>query len=345
MKKTLIVFFGILLTANTTVAQLTLQDSLIAYYPFNGNANDESGNAHDGTVNGSVLTTDRFGNLNSAYSFDGIDDYINVPHNDELNFDTCITISAWIKAIDFDNSSMISAKGRNNALNDRNFQFSNNRIGYARENTEYFCTGNYVNTNNWHHILGIINTNTDSMYLYQDGRLVAQYSSPLPEMPSIPNYSLIIGAVNSSTLLKEFFHGELDELRFYNRQLSNNEIQQLYANYYPPDTLITKPGDEQVTLSWDTLGWSNLDTVYIFRDHILIDSVEITSVTDTFYIDQGLNNRQSYAYNIQSLDTFGNLSIFSDTVLATPNFIAEGLVAYYYFDNNTNDESGNGNDG
>jgi len=44
--------------------------SLVAYYPFNGNANDESGNGYHGTVNGATLVADRFGNPNSAYSFD-----------------------------------------------------------------------------------------------------------------------------------------------------------------------------------------------------------------------------------------------------------------------------------
>ncbi|MGK5093982.1 hypothetical protein WDW89_18465 [Deltaproteobacteria bacterium TL4] len=54
-------------------------NGLVAYYPFNGNANDESGNWNNGTVNGATLTTDRHGNANKAYSFDGADDYINIP--------------------------------------------------------------------------------------------------------------------------------------------------------------------------------------------------------------------------------------------------------------------------
>ena len=49
---------------------------LAAYYPFTGNANDLSGNGHNGTVTGATLTTDRFGNPNSAYSFNGTSSYI-----------------------------------------------------------------------------------------------------------------------------------------------------------------------------------------------------------------------------------------------------------------------------
>jgi len=51
---------------------------LIAFYPFNGNANDESGNGNHGTVYGASLVKDRFGNADSAYSFDGVNDYIDI---------------------------------------------------------------------------------------------------------------------------------------------------------------------------------------------------------------------------------------------------------------------------
>ena len=62
------------LTAGTTActsAELpaNLQTGLVGYWPFCGNANDESGNGNNGTVNGATLTTDRFGNADSAYSF------------------------------------------------------------------------------------------------------------------------------------------------------------------------------------------------------------------------------------------------------------------------------------
>ena len=62
------------ITANFT----DFNTGLIAYYPFNGNANDESGNGNDGTVSGATLAADRFGMLNNAYAFDGIDDYIGI---------------------------------------------------------------------------------------------------------------------------------------------------------------------------------------------------------------------------------------------------------------------------
>ena len=64
--------FNILKRVTTGIAV----PDFVAYYPFNGNADDESGGGNDGTVNGAILTTDRFGNSNSAFFFDGSNDDI-----------------------------------------------------------------------------------------------------------------------------------------------------------------------------------------------------------------------------------------------------------------------------
>jgi hypothetical protein len=74
---------------------------LVAYYPFTGNANDASGNGHHGTVHGATLTADRFGNPGQAYYFDGVDDYINIPNHDSLNFRNSISVNFWMKVDQF----------------------------------------------------------------------------------------------------------------------------------------------------------------------------------------------------------------------------------------------------
>ena len=66
--------------------QSSLQSGLVAWYPFDGNASDMSGNGNHGTVNGATLGTDRHGQANRAYSFDGVDDYIEVFDDDVINF-------------------------------------------------------------------------------------------------------------------------------------------------------------------------------------------------------------------------------------------------------------------
>ena len=80
------VFLSAFLVVHIACAQVNLNNGLLAYYPFNGDAKDASGNGNDGTPqNGAQLTTDRFGNPNSAYYFDGIDDYISINDNGKLS--------------------------------------------------------------------------------------------------------------------------------------------------------------------------------------------------------------------------------------------------------------------
>ena len=71
-----------------------LESGLVAYYPFNGNANDESGNGNDGEVNGATLAEDRNGETAKAYSFDGDDDLMTF-QNPELNLIDGYSISLW----------------------------------------------------------------------------------------------------------------------------------------------------------------------------------------------------------------------------------------------------------
>src|ERR1700689_1178920 len=78
------------------VGQVKLNSGLIAYYPFSGNANDATGNGNNGIpMNGVQLTTDRFGNPNSAYYFDGIDDYIVVNDSGKLS-PPSVTVAAFV---------------------------------------------------------------------------------------------------------------------------------------------------------------------------------------------------------------------------------------------------------
>ena len=94
-----------LLTSIATISFLLVfaqvpTNGLVAYYPFNGNANDATGNGNNGTVNGATLTSDRFGNSNSAYDFNGVDNHISI--NDTLcNFGTGeFTLSSWLYKYD-----------------------------------------------------------------------------------------------------------------------------------------------------------------------------------------------------------------------------------------------------
>ena len=95
----IIILFSFL--KNFAFGEIPQSDKIIAYYAFSGNANDSSGNGYDGTISGDPqLTTDRFGNSNSAYSFDGDGDWIyfgtdTLPTNNGGNISDAFTISVW----------------------------------------------------------------------------------------------------------------------------------------------------------------------------------------------------------------------------------------------------------
>jgi hypothetical protein len=88
--------FLTLFTISAQVPSYVPTNGLVGYWPFNGNANDLSVNANNGTVNGATLTTDRNGNANSAYSFNGSSG-ISIPHSTSLNIASSSTFSFWLK--------------------------------------------------------------------------------------------------------------------------------------------------------------------------------------------------------------------------------------------------------
>jgi len=95
-KRVLLPAIIIIVFSNTLLSQIPT-NGLVGYWPFSGNANDSSGNNLNGTVNGAILTEDRFGNPSSAYSFDGNDDYILVNDDDLLSFpNNEFTFSFWV---------------------------------------------------------------------------------------------------------------------------------------------------------------------------------------------------------------------------------------------------------
>jgi hypothetical protein len=100
MKKIIVILVSIYSVFTTNlmaqVPNYVPTNGLVGWWPFNGNANDESGNGNNGTVNGATLTTDRNGVANSAYSFDGINDLI-IAGTNGIPITTAISISVWIK--------------------------------------------------------------------------------------------------------------------------------------------------------------------------------------------------------------------------------------------------------
>ncbi|PIQ14853.1 MAG: hypothetical protein COW67_11495 [Flavobacteriales bacterium CG18_big_fil_WC_8_21_14_2_50_32_9] len=213
------------------VAQIPT-NGLVRHYTFSGNANENASSQH-GTVLGATLTTDRFGNPNSAYFFDGIDDYIDLPLSGlTLNE---YSYSLWVSASSFPppNVSLFvftigttrpgNSLGGDQAIIVNNSQANNGwgLMGYNNPNSA-FLTFNETNINplDWYHITVTRSNNVQKLYV--NCNLVAVDSSSTNVTPyygDIPTAK--IGTRQTNT---NFFHGNIDDVRIYNRALSITEI-------------------------------------------------------------------------------------------------------------------------
>ena len=104
-------------------------NGLVGWWPFNGNANDESGNGNNGTVNGATLTTDRFGNSNGAFSFNGVNSYISVQDSNTLH-QNVFTISSWVNGDEYNGFKQILSKNIGTSNNESINLVINNNSGW-----------------------------------------------------------------------------------------------------------------------------------------------------------------------------------------------------------------------
>jgi len=197
-------------------------DHLVAYYPFNGNANDESGFGNHGTPLGATLTTDRFGMANKAYFFDGINDYINVPHNNLLNLETGFTFAAWINSSSTEGARIILGKSAGLGssgyiLKDHN---NNDKIRMELFNFADLSSNNSIVVGNWIFVAATYDRN--QLKLYYNAAFDNSLSAT--DQVTTNNLNLNIGACQGF----EFFNGKIDDIRIYNYALSPEELKYLY---------------------------------------------------------------------------------------------------------------------
>jgi hypothetical protein len=237
MKKILIILIVLIFVSISAYAGIN--DGLIAYYPFNGNANDESGNGHNGVVYGATLTTDRFDNANRAYRFNSAySNYINVPHNPldlSPKYPTSFSMAVWIKTSNQSTRGWILSTDPDGAGCNHGFHLlieSSGEVGFYIDPTINCGDGysvyalNQYNDSGWHLIVGTYDNDLDSyLKIYVDGILKKQK----PSLGYNPTKEyIIIGALRYSGGVNSFFDGSIDDIRIYNRILSDEEILSLY---------------------------------------------------------------------------------------------------------------------
>ncbi|HOJ07822.1 MAG: T9SS type A sorting domain-containing protein [Ignavibacteriota bacterium] len=228
--KTFLTIIILIIVSSFGIAQSSLDSGLVAYYPFNGNANDESGSGNNGTVNGASLTQDRFGINNRAYQFDGINDYISIADNPNL-FSDELTISWWYKLTETPGAAWVVIGWVDGGHRYQQF-FSGGQLSYFN-GYNLTAPGLYFNPiynlnylNVWKHIVVTYqktSATTSTTSIYVDGEL-KQTDNHTLAMDYASGIEFKIGKnVNGN-----FFKGALDDFRIFSRVLNQNEIVELY---------------------------------------------------------------------------------------------------------------------
>jgi hypothetical protein len=211
-------------------AQSFLTNGLVAYYPFNGNANDESGNGNAGTVIGATLTTDRFGKANTAYNFNGSDDYIEIP---ETLFGPAVigfTFSAWIRTDSgsYPSGYEIIYKGASNGQAELKIDTNTLRFGACLQNSSWWWADAPLPTNAFAHVVGVYKKG-ERVEIWVNGSLMDSKVPPNESLIQVVGYYSAIGAFRMTGSIIERFRGVIEDVRIYDRALSDSEVQQLYA--------------------------------------------------------------------------------------------------------------------
>ncbi len=202
-------------------------DGLVGYWPFNGNANDESGNGNNGTVNGATLTTDRCGNISSAYFLDGINDYIEVIDNNSLAINGDISISVWINLSSIGPYRIVDKTTVNLAdayMIDLSSLPNNHRLRMIVANSELGNLSNQFGLSINQNFNLVVTYDQNEIKFYVNGILNSSVTRTGLSIEN--NNNLLFGG--NSLLNGNWFHGVIDDIGIWNRSLSSLEITNLY---------------------------------------------------------------------------------------------------------------------
>jgi len=279
-------------------------NGLSGWWPFNNNALDESGNGNNGIVNGSTITSDRLTHSSSAYSFNGSSDYIGIPNNSTLSFDTNISISFWFN-ISSPNTGYMIDRDICGFSNDWSIYCDNQRINFRTglSGSDQILSSDSILLNTWHHCAVV--RNTTSIKLYIDNVIQNTLSV---NSNAFTNNSLQIyfGDQVCNSNIAPNFSGKLDDIGIWNRALSDSEITKLFS--YTNTGIEKTISNQQFHIYPNpTQGIVNIEGISVNKNHVVIyDSrgKEITKLTfsESRVID--LTSYESGLYIIKIDDNF-----------------------------------------
>jgi len=260
---TAIVIFGLATITMAQVPSYVPTNGLVGWWLFNGNANDLSGNNWNGTVNGATLTSDRFGTANSAFNFNGTTNYIQTNNVGPLNNDSR-AISFWAK------TDQLYSNDQTEGMDV--FCYGTNASGQVFEvSLNHACEGLTVDLNDgvntklantidnyWHHyVINYNNTNGsnfNAIEYWKDGVILNSVcqSGNLVSINTGSSNNATIGSYFNGAM--RFFSGNIDDIGYWNRALTDQEIIALYISCQQP-TQPTTACYETATFNTATCQW------------------------------------------------------------------------------------------
>ena len=348
--------FGSITSSNALLTVCAPTNGLTAYYPFNGNANDASGNGNNGLVNGATLTADRFGSPNSAYRFNGTS-WIQLPDTVEPLQPSGLTVSAWVLADSGANAAgawLIHLTSRTGEGGMGIWNAGSWGVWVKLQNS--YSPGYYANQDTaipsvWTHIVAVYSQG-QSVEFWVNGSLIQ--SNTLPNYPlytnpsfplnsSIGNYDYSPGPYNG-------FTGAMDDVRIYNCALSPGEVQAIYqCEATPPDyPIITQQPQSQTVLAGSNVTFMATSTgTAPLSYQWWFGGSSISGATSTSLTLSNVQPAQAGSYTVWVTNAYGS-AISSNAVLTvnpasgcvTP---PAGLVGWWRGEGNGNDSAGTNN--
>jgi hypothetical protein len=191
----------------TLTLATSLKTGLLAFYPFDGNANDHSGNNLDGIAINTVPSADRFGNPSRSYYFDGTSSYVKVMNGKpfQLNMWNSMdfTFAFWIKP----------------SVNSWNVWFDTQISGTSG----YALVGDWPSYSQWHHF--VMTKKGKTFTSYMDGSMTLQINTTYTRIKSNGALPFKIG---NSVETQRYFHGSMDDVFIFNRSVTRDEVRMLY---------------------------------------------------------------------------------------------------------------------
>lgn len=222
---TVVATIGLTTTTMAQVPNYVPTNGLVGWWPFNGNTNDESGNGNNGAVNGATLSIDRYGISNKAYSLDGNNDYIQLGSSNFTSIDNLdnsdFSFSYWLKSTSAGIALMNFGWGFYSGLDINLKAYLNLITGSWPNNIWYLAESQDVQNDVWVNVTCVKQNNTISIFV--NGSL---HSIVIADNINPVGNQLYAGGNPIDN--NNYVTGKIDDIGFWNRALTEQEITDLF---------------------------------------------------------------------------------------------------------------------